>query len=120
MATDFSSLDKLVEFGMGVSIATQMMNTMNHVIAQTAYPATGYNPGVIKKDDAPAVPEDAQKKYYIVSDERVAGPMSATDVVALVKKGVVTEKTFCWFPGLNAWKLAGDIPEVHKLILLNS
>ena len=32
------SLDKLVEFGMGLSIATQMAASMNHTLSQTQIP----------------------------------------------------------------------------------
>ena len=121
MATDFSSLDKLVEFGLGVGIATQMMNTMNHTIARTAVPGVGINPGV---QAAPKIPRETempvQRSYYIVKDEHVAGPLSEQELDELVKKGVVTARTFCWYPGLEAWKFGQDIPEVNKLLLLNN
>ena len=120
MATDFSSLDKLVEFGLGVGIATQMMNTMNHAIAQTAVPGVGLNPGVCRAPDVAQAPQAGPKEYYIVKDERLAGPLSEHEAEELVKKGVITGKTFCWFTGLDAWKLAEDIPEINKLLLLYS
>lgn len=131
MPTDFSSLDKLVEFGLGVGIATQMMNTMNHSIAQTAVPGVGINPGLssnvneVKDVAAPAgvAPKpqaSAEKSYYIVKDERMAGPLSEHELGELVKKGVVSYDTFCWYNGLNSWKFAEDIPEVNKLLLLFS
>lgn len=119
MATDFSSLDKLVEFGLGVGIANQMMNTMNHTIAQTAVPGVGLNPGV---SCAPEVRQEVpapKRDYYIVKDERLAGPLTESELALLVAKGIVTEDTFCWYTGLDAWKLAKDIPEVNKLLLLN-
>ena len=120
MPTDFSSLDKLVEFGLGVGIATQMMNTMNHTIAQTAVPGVGINPGVQKAPDVnPAVTPD-RRQYYIVKDDRLAGPMTEQEIGELVRKGVITNSTFCWFTGLDSWKLAQDIPEINKLLLLNS
>lgn len=136
MATDFSSLDKLVEFGLGIGIATQMMNTMNHVMAQTAIPGVGINPGqtsnaqAMRQVAAPTSPAHSECKplsttpaprtYYIVRDERLAGPLSEDELTQLVKRGVVTNDTFCWYPGLESWSLAEDIPEVNKLLLLNS
>lgn len=119
MATDFSSLDKLVEFGLGVGIANQMINTMNHTIAQTAIPGVGINPGVTQAPNLNAAPA-APTTYYIVEDERLAGPLSENELGELVRKGVVSAQTLCWRPGLEAWKFAEDIPEVNKLLLLNS
>lgn len=120
MATDFSSLDKLVEFGLGVGIATQMMNTMNQSLARMAVPGVGTNPGVAKTPDVSRAAPPAQRSYYIVKDERMAGPLSEGELAKLVEKDVITENTFCWYTGLDAWKLAKDIPEINKLILLNS
>lgn len=115
MTTDFSSLDKLVEFGLGIGIATQMMNTMNHVIANTAYPGVGINPGVTTAACAPA----AASQLYIVYDGRVAGPLDSKELSDLVAKGFVAKDTFCWQPGMSGWKFASDIPEVNKYLLLN-
>lgn len=126
MATDFSSLDKLVEFGLGVGIASQMMNTMQSVIARTAVPGVGINPGAVTIGssspggaggrilEAPLV-----KSYFIVKDEHVAGPLNEQELSILVKKGVVARDTFCWSPGMKGWNLAECIPEINKLILLN-
>lgn len=122
MATDFSSLDKLVEFGMGIGIATQMMNTMNHVIANTSVPGVGINPG-ITPNPIPCnyKPQNvAMMPFYIVKDDRVAGPLSTSEVSLLVDKDVITLDTLCWRYGMNAWKFAKDIPEINKLLLLKS
>lgn len=121
MATDFSSLDKLMEFGLGLGIATQMMNTMNHVISQTAIPGVGINPGI----NYPSMEQNSAeasflKKYYIVHDEKVAGPLDEKEIERLLKNGVIGKQTFCWSPGMSGWKFAENIPEINKLILLNS
>lgn len=122
MATDFSSLDKLIEFGLGLGIATQMMNTMNTVISNTAYPGVGINPGVIapEKVNLNQVPATLPEEYYIVKEDRVAGPLSEQELDILIKKGIVGRQTFCWRPGRPSWAFAMDIPEVNKLLLLNS
>lgn len=125
MATDFSSLDKLMEFGLGIGIATQMMNTMNHTIAKTAYPGVGINPGVSNlrtssPANQPPVAPPAQREFYIVENEHVAGPFNESELIRLIEKSLVRNDTFCWSPGMNGWNLAEDIPEVNKLILLYS
>ena len=125
MPTDFSSLDKLVEFGLGVGVATQMMNTMNATLARTAVPGVGLNPGIEKQPEgaatgAPGAPQTAEKTYYIVKEEKVAGPFNEKELTELVAKHRVSKNTFCWYPGLPSWKMAQDIPEVNKILLLNS
>lgn len=120
MSTDFSSLDKLVEFGLGMGIATQMMNTMNTTLSKTAIPGVGHNPGVAKAPEVNPVQSPAERSYYIVKDERLAGPLTEKELGELAGKHIISSDTFCWYPGLNAWKLAKDIPEVNKLLLLYS
>lgn len=120
MATDFSSLDKLVEFGLGLGVATQMMNTMNHTLAQTAYAGTGINPGLTATPEPNKCEPTPQAGFYIVKDEHVAGPFTESELADLIARSVVTQDTFCWYAGLESWKLANEIPEVNKLLLLNS
>lgn len=119
--TDFSSIDKLMEFGLGLGIATQMMNTMNTVIARTAVPGVGINPGICP---APNLNQERgaikEEEYYIVHDEKVAGPFSEHQLDELIKKGTVRKNTFCWMPGQTSWNLAENIPAVNKLLLLNA
>lgn len=120
MPTDFSSLDKLVEFGLGVGIATQMINTMNQTLARAAYPGVGINPGLSPTPGIDNTVSSSPGGYYIVYDERLAGPLTEQELATLVAKGVVKADTFCWHAGLNSWRLAEDIPEINKLLLLNS
>lgn len=121
MATDFSSLDKLVEFGLGLGIATQMINTMNTTIARTAIPGVGINPGVsIQPEKIAKETSFNQDVYYVVFDERVAGPLSEQEMSKLIREKKINDKTFCWKPGRDSWSFAADIPEVNKLFLLNS
>lgn len=120
MATDFSSLDKLMEFGIGMGIATQMMNTMNSVIARTAMPGVGINPGVSVGPEKVKDEAKKQEGYYVVFEERIAGPLSEQEMSKLIKEKKLNNKTFCWKTAQYAWRFAEDIPEVNKLLLLNS
>lgn len=122
MATDFSSLDKLIEFGLGLGIATQMMNTMNNMISKTAYPGVGINPGVSIKPEKinNEIFKNDSYGYYVVYDERIAGPLTEEEICKLIRKGKINNMTFCWKPSQYSWKLAQDIPEINKELLLNS
>lgn len=120
MATDFSSLDKLMEFGLGLGIATQMMNTMNTVIARTAMPGVGINPGMTATPGQEKPRVTPCEEYYVVYDEKVAGPLTEHEMSKLIREGIVGRRTFCWKPGLSSWMPAEDIPDVNKLLLLNN
>ena len=122
MATDFSSLDKLIEFGLGLGIATQMMNTMNTVIARTAYPGVSINPGIVNPGSPQLNARECgvvDREFYIVKEDKVAGPLSERELYHLAKTGVVEADTFCWTPGMQSWNLAANIPEVNKILLLS-
>lgn len=121
MATDFSSLDKLMEFGLGIGIATQMMNTMNNMIARTAIPGVGINPATCLQPGN-VIPEAVIRKaeYYIVNDDKLAGPFKDEEMAKLIRDRKINNQTFCWKAGSPAWKFAEDIPEINKLLLLNS
>lgn len=116
MQNDFSSLDKLVEFGLGVGVATQMMNTMNKVIAQTAVPGVGINPGVTAANNPMTKNE---KSYYVLVNENIAGPFTDSEMTVLIIKGILNKDTFVWETSSPSWNKAESIPEVNKLILLN-
>lgn len=117
MNNDFSSLDKLVEFGLGMGVATQMMNTMNSVLAQTAVPGVGINPGVKKEQQTANLHADPQ--YYILYQENTSGPFVADEINQLIKKGIINEDTFIWKVGTSSWNRAAAIPEINKLLLLS-
>lgn len=120
MYNDFTSIDKLVEFGFGIGIATQMMNTMNHVMAQTAIPGVGINPGTVSQQNAHRQYAATPAGYYIVHNDSTAGPFTAQELQTLVSNGVVTQETFVWHPGMAGWNRAVAIPEVNKLLILNN
>lgn len=113
MSTDFSSIDRLVEFGLGVGLAQQMVNTMNHTmnsmqVAGVNAGTTGQKPGIPAADSA----------WYAAIDGRTAGPLTETELKSLVNRDVITESTLLWCPGMTAWKFGKDIPLINKLLLL--
>lgn len=126
---DFSSLDRLMELGMSMALANQMIGTMNYTLNNMQVPG---QPGPRRAAGAPqnqAAPEapTAQggaapaevAQYYAVVDSHVAGPMDEKQLSRLIHAGSVTEQTLVWMPGLTAWKYAADVPAIYKLILLS-
>lgn len=92
----FYSIDCLVEFGMGMAIARQMMNTMNHTMRNMYIPGAG-NP--------PDHPPKLERIYYAVLDGKQAGPFSETELVRLVNDKKLSKETYVWRPGLHDGRL---------------
>mgnify|MGYP004520163159 CR=1 FL=1 len=105
----FSTIDHLVEFGMGMAIAQQMVSTMNHCIGNMQIPGTGNTPNQRK----PSV------QYHILVNNAVAGPFSEDELATLAKAKSLTSDTMVWKPSMRGWMQAKNVPEVQKIILLN-
>ncbi len=117
MSTDFSSIDRLVEFGMGMSLAQQMVNTMNQTM--NSMQVAGVNAGTTGQQ-ACASQIKVPNQWYVAVDGKQAGPLTDMELKELVKSKKVEENTLVWRPGLTAWQLACNVPELNKFLLLNS
>ena len=109
MNTDnFFSIDRLVEFGLGIGVAQQMVKSMNHALANT------YIPGTMN-------PMSAQRPistFFVVLEEKQAGPFSDEELARLISSGKVTRGTYVWRPGMPKWDVAENVPEVLRLVAL--
>ena len=105
----FYSMDRLIEFGMGMAVAQQMTKTMNETMANMHIPGAG-NP----------MPRPAQnpQTYYVAIDGKQAGPFTETEVARLIADHKLTKDSLVWHPGLPVWKNAQDVPEILRLVAL--
>lgn len=106
MNNDYSSIERLLEFGLSIAVARQMMATMNHCIANTVVPGAG-NP----------IASNA-KRFFAVIDNAQAGPFDDREVENLIAAGRIGSQSLMWRQGLTAWSVAESIPEVNRLLLL--
>jgi hypothetical protein len=104
----FYSIDKLVEFGMGVSVANQMVNSMNQTIKNLVIPGAGNTTNSTNNADL----------YYAVIDNKAAGPYSYTELGRLISEKRIVKETYIWKPGMRQWNLAENVPEVLQLVAL--
>jgi hypothetical protein len=102
----FYSTGRLVEFGMSMAIAQQMVQSMNQTMAAMRIPGAG-NP----------MPQtaQAQRVYYAVLEGKQAGPFSETEIARLINDKKVAKETYLWHTGLREWKTAENIPEILRL-----
>ena len=107
MSNDFSSIDRLMEFGLGIAVARQMVRTMNYAMSDMQ--VAGVDNHI----------ETNSKQYFVVVDGTQAGPINEDELSKLIQNDRVSAKSLIWKYGMEAWKQAVDIPEVNKLLLLN-
>jgi len=105
--SNFFSMDKLVEFGMGMAVAKQMAESMNASLAQMPIPEAG------------KVPDQSYKKvYFIAVDGKAEGSYSITEMTRLVGDGKIHKETYIWKLGMKVWDLAENVDGLLRFIAL--
>jgi hypothetical protein len=110
----FYSIDRLVEFGMGMAVAQQMVQSMNQTMAAMHIPGAG-NPMPPPAQPNAAMPH---RVYYAVLDGKQAGPFSETELTRLINDKKLSKETYVWHTGLREWKTAENVPEIVRLVAL--
>jgi hypothetical protein len=100
----FYSIDRLVEFGLGMGVAQQMTASMNQAIQNTRFPGPGSIP--------------ASRSYHLVLEDKAAGPFSEHELSRLISDSKLTRTTLVWSPGMPGWKRAEDVAEILRLVAL--
>lgn len=103
----FFSIDRLVEFGMGLTMAQQMIKMMNESMQNM------YIPGTMN----PIQPSPSQVYYVIINDAQV-GPLSESDMSRLILEHKITKDTYAWIPGMQNWQPIEQIPNILRLVAI--
>ncbi|NDW11464.1 DUF4339 domain-containing protein [Bacteroides sp. 214] len=104
----FLSIEKLVEFGMSLAVARQMVKSMNQTITGMHIPGA-MNP----------MQSTTPQFYYAIIDNTQSGPYSEQELSRLILDKKVHKETYIWKPGMSKWDVAENIPEVLKLVILS-
>jgi hypothetical protein len=104
----FFSINRLVEFGMSIAVAQQMVKTMNSAMTNKHVQGS-MNP----------MQTAATQFYYAMIEGNQAGPFSEQELSRLISEKKVVKETYIWKPGLTKWEIAEKLPEVLKLIALS-
>ena len=96
----FNSIDRLLEFGMSMAVANQMINTMNYAMSNMN----------IAGQSSILSPQFIQ--MYAAVDGKQVGPFSDSEMQILINN------TLIWHSGMTAWKYAKDVPLISKFLLL--
>lgn len=101
----FFSIDRLVEFGMGMAMAQQMVQMMNRTMMQM------YVPGSVN-----TMPAVQSVTFYVAVNGQQIGPITESEFTQMVINKQITKDTLAWIPGMLAWKPIEQIPAILKVI----
>lgn len=104
----FYSIDRLVDFGLGMAMAQQMVGMMNQTMQSM------YVPGSI--DTMPAAQQTPP--LYVAINGQSIGPLSERDFTELVNQQKVNKDTLVWTPGMAGWKPLEQVPFALRIIAL--
>lgn len=104
----FFSVDRLIEFGLGMGIAQQMVGMMNQYMQQM------YVPGSIQ-----SMPQPILQTYYVAIDGQKVGPLNDSELVRLVNQKKINKDSLAWVPGMIGWKPIEQVPAILKVIALS-
>ncbi len=107
MENSFFSIDRLIEFGMGIAVAQQMVRMMNETMQNMYVPGT-MNP----------MQPSPSSIYYVIMDGQQSGPYTESEVARLIGEKKVTKDTYIWRPGMTDWQTAEKLPDVLRLVAL--
>ena len=104
---NFYSINRLVEFGMSMAVAQQMVKSMNHAIVDM-HVAGAMSP----------IQTSAPKIYYAMIDGRSLGPLTEQELSRLIVDGKVVKETYVWKPGMLKWDIVENVADVLRLVAL--
>ena len=112
--SNFYSLDRLVEFGLSMAFATQMIEVMNKSLMTMQTPSAN----ILWPRGLPHLDTPHADNIYVILNSEKLGPLSGREFASLVTRHEVTKDTKAWIPGLSAWKEVQEIPSLLKIIAL--
>lgn len=105
----FFSVDRLIEFGLGMGLAQQMVGMMNQ------YMQLMYVPGSIQSMPKPM---PMPQIYYVAIDGQQVGPLNDSELSQLIIQKKINKDTLSWVPGMVGWKPIEQVPAILKVIAL--
>lgn len=102
--SNFPTLDRLMEFGLGMGMAQQMINMMNQTMQTVQMPASAM----------PTQPKPVE--WYVAVNEKATGPYTEEQVKTLLLDKQITKDSLVWCAGMAQWQTAENTPNFLKII----
>ena len=104
---NFFSIDRLIEFGLGMGVAQQMVGMMNQAMKGM------YVPGSIQ-----SMPQPISQIYYVAINGQQVGPLNDSELSLMISQKRINKDTLGWVPGMADWRPIEQIPAILKVIAL--
>ena len=104
------TVDRLVEFGLGMAVANHLVNTFNENMPH--HQSASLNKG-----------ETSNSLHitnvYLEYLGKPIGPLDGREILKFHKDGMLTKDTLAWMPGMSKWEKIENIPLILKIIALS-
>ena len=107
---NFNSIEKMMEFGMSMAVAQQMMQTMNHALSNMQTPQMS--------STNTQMPLPVTKQFYALVNDIPQGPFTESELTHHIVAGRVQRSTMVWLHGMPSWMPAEQVLDVNKLFSL--
>lgn len=101
----YFSVDRLVEFGLGMAMAQQMVEMFNKSMIPVLHTVSNQ-----QNQPTPMI--------YVAVDNKALGPVHMHEIVTLFRNKDINMKSLAWMPGMPQWKAIEDIPEILRTLAL--
>ncbi len=105
--SNYYSIDRLVDFGLGIGVANQMVGVMNQYMRNMDIP------GSIR-----SMAQPLPNVYYVALDGKTVGPLNDNEIAQLIMQKRIDKDTLAWTPGQVEWKAVEEIPAILKIVAL--
>lgn len=99
---DNSPIERLVEFGLGISMAQQMTSMMNAAMQSMYVPGQTIN---------------QPKQWFIALEGKPSGPYTEADIRNLLLTHKLSKEDWVWSTGMPNWEQAKNVAEILKMII---
>lgn len=101
----FFSIDRLLEFGMGMAVAQQMVQTMNQTMQTMQMPGQ-------------RMPQPIQRLYYVAINGKQVGPLNESELAQMIQQKKICKDSLAWMPGMQGWQPIESVPSILKIVAL--
>ena len=102
---EFPTLNRLMEFGMGMGMAQQMIGMMNQSMQSMQIPESA----------RPVLTKEIE--WYVAIDGKACGPYSENEMKSLLLDKKVTKESLVWRAGMTEWQTAECTLDLLKLFI---
>jgi hypothetical protein len=99
------SFNRLIEFGIGMSIAQQLVKNFSEAKYDNRQESVGNEKQIVNT-----------KGYYAIIHGIQRGPFTEQEVIQLISEKQVVKETYIWREGMPSWTIAEKVPNFLRLV----